>query len=121
MICTDDTSLFGITLSDELARVAMAFGLNYIEAAQLAISGALAIFDDSSEVLEALTERCEREVAALLTTLDSSSQVAAQTSADSQHCGENSRCRHRTPRGVGIRAGQALQIAPKSTCAHSRL
>ena len=26
VICTDDTTLFGITLSDELARVAIAYG-----------------------------------------------------------------------------------------------
>ena len=123
VICTDDTSLFGITLSDELARVAMAFGLNYKEAEQLAIGGALAIFDDSSEVLQALAERCERDVAAQLTALDSSSQAAARDSADtsSQHCGGNSRCCHRSPQGLEVRAGQALQIAPKTACARSRL
>ena len=66
-ICTDDTSLFGITLSDELARVAVSFDLTYAQLAQLAIGATGAIFEKTPEVVAGLVERCDAEANAVLT------------------------------------------------------
>ena len=65
-ICTDDTSLFGITLSDELARVGLAFGLSRRELAALALGALDAVFERRRGVVEGLRERMEAEVAAAL-------------------------------------------------------
>ena len=102
VICTDDTSLFGITLSDELARVAIAFGLSYREVAHLAISGALAIFDANSEVAAALVERCEHDANTLLSALDGGSQ-------------------HSNLQRLEVRAGRTLRIAKAGESTKPRL
>lgn len=122
VICTDDTTLFGITLSDELARVAIAFGLSYTEVAQLAIGGTSAIFDVRSEVARTVVERCERGVHYLLSALDGESLAAARGSTDSGSAGISNSSnvnRYRTPRGIEVVAGQALrmEVVAPSACA----
>ena len=47
-ICTDDTALFAITLSDELAAVALAFGLSDGALAQLAMGSLEHAFADAA-------------------------------------------------------------------------
>ena len=77
--------------------MAIAFGLSYREVAQLAVSGALAIFEASIEVMNALVERCERDTNQMLSALD----------GDSQHNDYNDFLR------LEMRAGHALHIAPE--------
>ena len=77
--------------------MAIAFGLSYREVAQLAVSGALAIFEASTEVKNALVERCERDTNAMLSALDGGSQ-------------------HNDYNDIQIlkmRAGHALNVAPE--------
>jgi hypothetical protein len=89
-------------LSDELARVAMAFGLSYREVAQLAVSGVLAIFDASSKVVGELVARCERDANTVLSALDDGSQ-------------------HSGLQRVEVRAGHTLRIAPAGMSTQPKL
>eukprot|EP01047_Picozoa_sp_COSAG01_P027870 COSAG01_NODE_1854_length_9053_cov_2.566499_6_plen_494_part_00 len=64
-ICTDDTALFGITLSDELGSVAWAYGLPPPQLAQLAL-GALEHAFAPESVLAPLRRRAHHRAAQLL-------------------------------------------------------